>query len=477
MKKITLLFSAAFLAAPVAFGQKTQLQDLLHQPLAVAHRNLQSLAGAAPAAAKTTAQQQRIIGYSTLSVSSGNSLMDSARIRYGSVARGSKHDPNDIGSYYFSYSPEGAYYPRVETFLEQGEIRIKADTVTQRDVNGIYQTTGLSYDGVNRPTQMRRFYYDANAYYGRDRYTMTYDGAGQRTRLQYDLDTVTTAPGSFIPDYTLYSKFGSPAGRILSDSLVPNPTAIANTQPMRLSYNYAGNNISSLEVFVLTNGVYELGQRILFSYDASNRIRTTEIFADYGNGLEPNSKDSLTYTGSNLFPTGNYIMVYTGTAYQIVQSARYTTNAQNLRDTIRYYDDLGSVERYVTLSYNTYGNPDSYRLYVPQNSTTTPEETGRFYYELYDPAAVDPLLATAQNLNATAYPNPVSGVATLSWNAFAGTITLQLADATGRLLETVQAPAATGTYRLDMTHYAPGFYVATFQDQEGRKQTVKIAKQ
>ena len=477
MRKLALLLAAAVLAAPVAFGQKTQLQHLLQNPLSTLHRNLQSLNGVAASAAKTTAQQQRIIGYSALSVSSGNSLTDSARIRYNSAARGSQHDPNDLSSYFFSFSPEGVYYPKVEMFFDQGPLRIKADTVTQYDVDGIYRATGFSYNGANQPTQMRSSYYNFGAYGGRDRYTMTYDANGQRTKIQYDVDTATTAPGSFIADYTVNSRFGSAPGRILSDSLVPSATAISYTDPIRYVYSYTGNNISAIDFFVMNSGIYELLQKVTFSYDASNRVRITEVFADQGNGLDPFIKDSLTYTGSNLFASGNYILINNGSSYNIVQAVRYTTNAQNLRDTARYFNDAGNLIQYVAYSYNSYGNPASYRLYIPQNSTTTPEETGRFHYELYDPAAVNTVAATMQNLNAVVRPNPVYNAATLSWNAFAGTVTVHLTDAAGRLLEMVQVPATAGIYQLNMDRYATGLYMATFQTAEGQKQTLQIVKQ
>ncbi len=441
------------------------------------HRNLQNLAGTAASAAKTTAQQQRIIGYSALSVSGGNSLIDSARIRYNSTERGSKHDPNDLSSYFFSFDPQNAYFPRVEMFFDQGELRIKADTVTQSNGDGIYQATGLSYNSANQPTETRNSYYDFGTYAGRDRYTMTYNPAGQRTRTQYDVDTAVAAPGNFMADYTIYSRFASSPSRVLSDSLVPSATSISYTDPIRYTYSYSGNNISTIDFSVMNSGVYELVQRATFTYDASNRIRITELFLEQGNGLESLIKDSLTYTGTNLFASGNYILLNNGTSYDVVQAVRYTTNAQNLRDTARYFDEAGDLIQYLAYSYNSYGNPDSYRLYIPQNSTTTPEETGRFYYELYDPTAVNTVAATIQNLNAVIHPNPVSNAATLNWNAFAGTLNVHLTDGAGRLLETVQVSAAAGTHQLDMARYATGLYMATFQSPEGQKQTIKIVKQ
>ncbi len=485
MRKLTLLLSAAVLAAPVAFGQKTQLQRLLQSPLETMHRNLQHLAGTTTSAAKTTAQQQRFIGFSALSVPNGNALLDSTRIRYNSMSRGSEHDPNDLNSYYFVFDPSSAYFPGVELLLYRRALRIKADTVTQSDKDGVYRTAGLSYNGANQPTQIRNSYYrfgpifdpTSGYYVGKDRSTITYDATGQPTKVQYDLNPTTATPGNFTTESILYSRFEASTGRILSDSIEPVANPVYRTSPVRRVYSYTGNNLTTLDLFYLTNGIYEPLQRLTFSYDASNRIQIAEQFL-YGNtGYEPYRKDSLTYTGSNLFTSGAYLIETRGGAYNITQSLRYTTNAQNLRDTARYYDVTGNLAQYTVYSYNSYGNPDSYRLYVPQNSTTTPEETGRFYYELYDPAAVNTVAATVQNLNAAVRPNPVPNAATLSWNAFAGTLTLHLTDAAGRLLETVQVPAAAGTYNLDMARYATGLYMATFQAPEGQKQTLKIVKQ
>jgi len=478
-KQILSVGAGILLLAPTTFAQKSKLQEALRGPLTAQQQRLLDAALQAvipTAAGKTAAQTQRLIGYSNVWVGGGNTLTDSARITYNSTTRGSNHAPNNLSSYTFFFNPNNQYFPRVEDFFETGEIRIKADTVVMLDEDGVYQGVGLTYDAANRLTQMRNTYYSGGVFGGRERYALTYDGAGQRTQLAYDVDTSSTGtPGVFQNDYVQYSFFGSPTGRILRDSVAPAANAPFTTDPARTVYTYTGNNITQFSYFYFSGSAFEEAQRVTFTYDASNRVRVLELLLDQGNGIESFIKDSLVYTGANLFPTRYDLYVNNGVSYDLVQSARYTINAQNLRDTVRIYDGGNDLVYLAAYNYNSYGNPTGYRGFDPSVSTTTPDEIARYHYELYDPSGVEK--KTLPGIAAAAYPNPVTDAATLTWSVRTGNVSIQLTDAAGRLLETLRTPAAPGSFRMDMSRHTPGIYYISLRGEDGATQSLKVTKQ
>lgn len=440
----------------------------------VALRRMLDAQAGAPAA-KTTAQMQRIIASSFYD---GGVLADSSRYTYNSPVRGSYHGVNDLTSYDFSYYPPESNLPYVEGYFIDGDLRIKCDTATFRNADGVYRAIGFQYNAAAQPTVFRDAYRDpANGYtQGRERYTMTYSGTGHRSQLFHELDTVYNAPtpGPFLPDYRLYCFYGGTPSRVLRDSLAPIAGGITGNATERYLYNYTGSSLTSQEAYLHDGSAFQLYRVYTFTYDASNRIKTATVNFSMGSSLVAVFKDSLTYAGTSTVPAGTYISSYNGTSLQLEGYQLSTFNAQNLRDTSRYFDATGALNGMLTCQYNSYGNLTSLRQFDFAVSATTPQQFGRYYYELYDPTGINkgPVAALA----ATAYPNPVSDKLGLHWEARAGQINIQISDLAGRRLEMLSVPAAVGTAHVDMQRYGPGFYLVTLSDGADAFQSFKVTK-
>ncbi len=479
MKKTLLFVCAGVLLAPQAFAQKTKLQRALRGPLTEQQDALlQSVLRLAQraTAGKTTAQMQRLIGYGINSVSGGG-LTDSARLFYNSQARGSNHGTNDLSSYYFSYDPTTEYQQPIENLFDLGPLRIKCDSAVLSDVSGVYQRSGLTYNAATQPTSFRSNYFFNGASGGRERYTMTYNGSGQRTQLFYEVDTVASGgTGTFLPDFRMYTTFGGTPARALRDSTVPAANAPYTTTPTRVVYSYTGNNLTSVDEFEYNGATYDTVQRTQMAYDSAGRVTKVNFYVGFGSGLTLLVRDSLTYTGSYPFYTGSYFFFNIGTGLELALTGIYTVNAQGLRDTLRTYDNQTNTQVGLAVyQYNSYGNPDSYRYFDYAANTTTPDETGRYYYELHDPTSVAKV--PTPTLQATAYPNPVRNTLALTWQRGEGAVNIHVTDASGRVLESLHLPASAAAHMLDMSRYATGTYFVTLNGSTGATQHLKVAKQ
>lgn len=474
----SILAAVAFLLAASASVAQTKLQTLLNGPQPTQHpRVFQVLlrAQASAGAAKTNAQTQRIVGSSAYNQ---GVLYDSARYVYNSAARGSHHAPNDLNSYDFRYYPTDIHFPDVADVVAGGELDIQCDTAVFRAADGVYRTVGLQYNTAHQPTLYYSAYLDpiTGGSDGRERFTMTYGVAGRRTLMLAEVDTaVGGTPGAFLADYRMHSFYGGSPMRPLRDSFAPAVGAPITTDAIRYVYNYAGNNLASIDLFEASGSTFTQSGSFLFTYDGVGRLLTQALVADIGNGFQPLYKDSVTYTGSLVFPISIYTSGYNGATFQPVSTKHYTVNAQNLRDTLRVFDGMGSLLAIVRYQYNSYGNPAAYSIIDPTTSATVPAETGRYYYELHDPTRLIP--PPDAGLAAVAWPNPVAEELMLRWTAMQGRMLLQLADASGRVVEDWCVPALSGTAKVDMRHYAPGVYFLLLRNDEGTAmQHLKLTK-
>ena len=479
MKKRCLSLVALLAVTHTSFSQSALLPQLLRGPRMPLHQTALDgvLRNQQPTSAKTTAPTQRLIGYSAKDALT-NDIVDSSRMIYNSPLRGSDHSGNDLSSYYFTYDPRYMNWQPVENFLQGGGLRIKADSVIMQDVDGLYMTSGLTYNMATQPTSFRSNYYSSGIPDGRDRYTMTYNSAGQQTLLFYEIDTVTSStPGPFMPTLRMFSTYGGTPSRALRDSTVYDPAAPFTAESERAEFTYVGNNLSRIDYYVADTGVFQLVQQINFSYDASNRVRIVIASVDFGTGLQPFIKDSLTYTGSYTYPTATFFSLNnTGTSFDPLQSVRYTLNAQGLRDTMRVYDGSNTLMNTIAYQYNSYGNPDGYRVYLNSGGGgALLQEIGRYYYEIHDPTSVSD--AGTQALQVTAYPNPVQNTLALTWKAGTGRATIRVTDGAGRMLEQTVMGAGVSAHTLDMSRYAPGTYFVSIADADGVAKHLKVSKQ
>lgn len=84
----------------------------------------------------------------------------------------------------------------------------------------------------------------------------------------------------------------------------------------------------------------------------------------------------------------------------------------------------------------------------------------------------------AKNSNVTIFPNPVSSVATVSFNSNAASAyTLKITDATGKLMQSKTGTATAGTNNIlvNMNDYVTGIYFASITTTEGTR-LIKIMK-
>lgn len=429
--------------------------------------------------AKTTITTQRITGSRT---TIQGSLNETVNYRYGSQERGSYHSPNDLNSYFFNFNPAGDNYPEVENQLEGGAPDIKCDSgIFAEGTGDTYKTVGLQYDASQRPTVYGVNYFSAltgNSSY-RERYTLSYNGLGQRTEILWEVDTTTTTgSGSpYITDSRLYTIYGGTPARALMDSTVPLPGAPFQEGIYKVLYGYTGSNMTTIDYYAQAAGVgpFILYGRYRFTYDASNRVKTFEYLSDDGVGLVPMYKDSMTYTGSNPAPTATYYSTFdTVNGFQPVYSFRYTLNAQGLRDTMSFFDETDDLVGQAVYLYNSYGNPTEYNAYLYAYSTTVPYERTEFFYELHTPTSVSD---ARPELQAAVYPNPVRNRMALTWKAFSGRPTVRVIDAAGRTLEQITLTEGAAAHSLDMSRYAPGTYYVSVGNGTNVLQHLAVTKQ
>ncbi len=439
-----------------------------HIPLA----NLQHLGPAADAAlaAKVTAPTERLIassGYDEM-----GSLRDTVRYFYSSAARGSSHGANDIQSYYLSgYTPDNENKPSLYGLLQGGPLAVRYDSAVSFYEGEIDQAFAAQYNAASHLTAYRTHYYSSGTLGATLAYAVSRTPAGLPAEVESEILVPGSPPLSFGRTYSRYDAGARP----LVDSVV----SLLAGPGSRYEYSYTGTLLTRVSSFYDTGtGPFE-NARYDITYDAAGRLQTATgsyLGTGSGPGLAPYGKDSFGYTGALPFYT--YVAYTTFDSTNPGFSVEYTVNAQNLRDTARYYDEAGALMETDAYTYNAAGNLT--RVTGDDLSTpTSPDFTDYFYFETYDPATSISDAAPRPTLQALASPNPVFSALSVGWkaDALSGPTAIRLADAAGRTLLVQTVSGAAGTAGIDMSRYAPGIYMVTLTAAGGAPlQSLRVVK-
>ncbi len=440
-------------------------------------------------AAKTTLTKERLIGsrYSTNNFRPMLNIYDSSVYKY-SGNNGSQFDLNalqyNFPSTQFDYDlpmvDEHGYHvtaPEVmcDTAIGKnagnlGHLVLANTTISGYDMNGML----VSYSSVNIDTS----YTPSISYYN------TYDGAGNVTAsISFNTHNGTTWDTSG-ERYFAYN--GS--GQLLADS---NYSKSGSTWYVsnKVTYAYDGSgHINHIQQYTSKSPIALLKYtgKIDLTYYTDGKLETIYTSKDTGTGMYLNYADTFGYAAGYNYFNFYESYGYTDSGWKPVSSTTKHINAAGVPDTvykselIYFFDTTGALlgSQYLyfkdIITYNVHNDPVRYVDYIDWGSGYSDNSDQHFYYE---PATN--IASTLLEFHVITYPNPVKEniYVVPGENARNKRVNIQLCNAEGRLLRSMQVVWQGQPIQMSVAELASGVYYISVCDTSGDKSTEKIIKE
>jgi hypothetical protein len=470
---LTLIFLTLFSTIILAQSGNKKV-DELKRHRALVNEMLQSQAKR-DVKSKSVKKMESLMAQSTRN-NTGDSLIDSVRVMYGSV---------DTAIYDYNTMVYPYNYP--------------------------YSTSPMFNNNLGSHTSPQVWF---NAYYHWtvDPNTLTYVFYQKEFRnmdfhKEIFKDTALYADSSFIPNMTYANNFN--AGNVISSYSFIYQAGVSDSAYKQF-FNYAAGKLTKDSTYEYSGGTWHLVSKSFYSYNISNDLIQIDNYANttdttftkplpeqfqYINSYD-GSHRMLTvyakqYDGANLAPYVADTFAYTGSynyhtswkEYQYDGINKYWApitymtkqlNVSGLPDTvnIQAFDSLANQWVPYTrdvIKYDSVKNPDSLLDYEYNyvSFPSTPNFTTLYYYNyVTDPNTVNNI--TGSNNNIRIYPNPahenitVSGIE--SKNAMAR---ITLCDMQGRICVKENIVVKNGSFQLPVGRLTSGAYILTIQDAAG----------
>lgn len=412
---------------------------------------------------KPTGLKQRVIAQS---ISDGINS-DSTAFEYSGM-RGSRFDFN---LYY--------YDPVLENAMEPDAFSILADSISSFRNDTIRYVDYAYYRAENKTDSLFTIFLDEIYDLDSTKMINVYDGNGTATHTYYfSYDPVTSDTNAIIQynyDITHTNKltdtvWGKESGSWLLgstnqyhyNSLNQLDTATGwgdlSGTPTMLNKSiytyYPDGKLRTRLSTIYLDGTYFYSYSDTFGYTSGidyctwwQSIRTT----DFGNGGELLYSLSIKYPGINGNPDSTKLFT------KNTASANWTPKG---------------VYRY---TYNSYDNPDEILYFQPSNTSGTPDQRRRFYYETYDDGLS---IKDVDNDNTIMiYPNPFNSYLDIEWKERQNQkCKIKLVNLIGQEILSVTSYPKSGKLRLPVSQLANGFYSLLIEGVGGRIVSKKLVK-
>ncbi|MBL7717720.1 MAG: T9SS type A sorting domain-containing protein [Flavipsychrobacter sp.] len=459
--KRTFIIAASLLLSTGAIAQKSiqPMQTGKHtDKRAMSRQYVRQLMGgqaAARHANKSTAANQRMIGYSNYQMNQQFQLQitDSGGLSYSGM-RGSEFDFNSMSI--------GSWNPVFAPVVPYNKLSFKADVFNIYQNNNTSSIVGgytFTYNNDENITEVYTADYSANP---DTRILLTYNGLDP-VFVEY----LSQNGSNWDTLYRRYFTYGT-NGLVSVDSLYENVNSIWNLV-QKFEYGYDMNdNLNLLTISAEVNNVYGLYGEEQYTYDNNDHLVLAfyNVYDGSQSMMVPDGKDSFDYdqgvdfyTSETYFEWDDVNLVWENNYHE----TRHL-NTQLLPDTVSVYEWNGTAwaPYYVDFyEYNTEGNPVNDTLYGFTNMVQDedPGYVGHFYYEAYWPASVQGTVQAAAQV--TVYPNPATDILNIKGS---GPMQLQLVNALGQVLKKARSSEQA---KLAIGDLAPGMYWLTVSDING----------
>jgi hypothetical protein len=379
---------------------------------------------------------------------------------------------------------------------------------SQFDYNALHYAVQFSYgnqvfiEGVNgahaRPyvfADVAEHYNNYNGPFGLSELnTITYDVNGNITVFDDSFFNAQNGATIYVSNYsqqnitnstTLYN-FGSSSdtgalrffrynqGHIAADSTYQNfsmgTPGSSLTLGSRNDYTYdnAGNLTKLLSSgYDLNTQALTPGFRYLNTYTVDNRLKTSIAESYNGSSWDIQYVDSFGYTTNIPFYTYSKETVPSS---PVPTTINYHTTNAGVVDSVYGLTDTGNntpANIKLLFTYDSYNNPVTAKLFYGQGTifSTTPSEHFNYYYETYQPSAVNNVANIASNVHV--YPNPVHNELYVSGLTGIGNI-ISLVNMAGQTVMT-QITGGNSLQTVSLGGIAAGNYVLRVSDAAGNK--------
>lgn len=440
-------------------------------------------------AKKTTLAKERLIAseYSTNNFRPSLNIYDSSRYIY-SGDNGSEFDLNQL-QYDFPKTQFDYNSPMLDLHryhISQPEI--KCDTAIGKNhttpvLYGIANVTTANYDANGMLLTYKSISTDTE-YTPSLSYYNTYDGGGNVTASIYFKTPNGTSWDTATKRYFTYN--GS--GQLTIDSTY---TRNGTTWYLSSRYEYAydgSGHIAQVKSYTRKNATAAMNyvQMYDLSYYADGKLKTSNTSQDTGTGMYLSYVDTFGYaTGYSYF---NFFKEYgyTDVGWGEISSFTKKINAAGVPDTayktelVYFLDTTGAVIGSFNIGfkdiiiYNSHNDPIYYYDYINMGSGFTDNSEQDFYYE---PATGIEKPATQYDIKV--YPNPAKDVILIKPDEALKNkdLSLQLTDATGRVVRSLQTRWTGADIKMPMEDMAPGIYYLSVSDGNGTSRVEKIVKE
>lgn len=412
--------------------------------------------------AKTTTAKERLVATSYYQPGPGYYILfDSIALNYGSSARGSAFNFNNM-SYEYSASAAWEYSPTISYSTVPMQMMVNADTMRDHSFGYVWHATYFTYDAANRPITKNDYNNDTGkSGIGSQ---LFYDSAGRPSAIVYFADTV----GSPFTDSVNYRAFAyNGLGQLSADSTISRSAGLWKYY-IKYEYSYSGSSDISKVVTYKANTVgtnWDLYSTTNINY-MGGQVQT--VITDTGSMHALYVKDSFSYSGTSFHTYAiQYVMKTSG--WDTSQLITKTLNSAMLPGTVKTIVKTTFKMLYTQyFTYDSYGQPifmhDSSGVFSPPRS---PSSSTYFYYEPYESDNITKILPGTEAIHL--YPNPAKNELHVQWDASLqnGKLQFYISNSLGQLVYNSSTSGNAGKAMILVRDQLPGLYFISVKNEAG----------
>lgn len=476
MKKLFTL-SVALLGAGSVLAQKhpMSLSRFIDPALRSHHERMERLINriqTVPDAARTTAVKQRVIAESIYDFGGGTpALSDSIGYRYTGI-NGSKYNFNTF-EYNYYYDP--IYGAPIGYGADAYKPEVVADSAMfYNDAGSLTGKVKIAYNSDMTIANYLSESYSGGTMDYADRYINTYASG----KLKQSLYIVYNGSSWDTSNRKVFNYNG--AGKLQSDTVYAYNAGVWELEQRDSLVYFGAGELGSVLTDAWDPGTssWTVQQRYDMTYYTGGKLKDFILSIAPGGTLIPIIKDSFAYAPGADFYLNEYVSQNGGAGLEPIARILKHLNTQNLPDTmlVETYDGSSwQAEEKGVFTYNSFNNPVQLNAF---DNTSAPTVRFNYYYEQYnDPTSVPPV-AGGQQIKV--YPNPAVSDLRIEWkNADRNALTgVSLINLTGQKVYTEQLRWTSDVHRINTAGLAPGMYLLTVTDAQGRSlHTQRVVKQ
>lgn len=415
-------------------------------------------------ALKPTGTKQRVVGQTWR----GTTFVDSTSYIY-SGTKGSRFNYNLFTYNTFlnsSYEPI-FIYPHAPNTLD-----VMADTFYNFDNDVLDYKEYGQYRSDNKLSLILTEYSEDYPF-NRNKSVMTYNADGFPDSYYLSMyDDPAPPDTNFITKYT-YSN-----GRVIIDSVWQKEGGVWSFGSFTRHYYNSAGKLASDSTFVIVASTLQLSYVTSLAYYPDGMLKSLISTYYDNNNIIQTQVDSLGYTAGSDYATyweSRRTTSFTGNT-TIFKEIKFP-GANGLPDSARTNTTTGSSTsgRTYRYLYNTANNPEVLSVFSDGNSSSTPDQTIRFYYETYDDGLS--ITETVHSIDVSIHPNPFDQYIALTCKvASVGRYKLKLVNTSGIEVFSTTSSLKAGTSTIAIPDLPVGFYTLVLQNGKGETISKKMIR-